>query len=297
MMPPRVLCSFPAVALCALVASQLGAPRSADACSCKFQRNYGFLVERDGELPANARGLVWAGSDEVSDRDFDVVRVTDEGEIPVPFELVKLQRRLVLVRLTEPTTPGQRYRFRATMFNEYRARYTEGGEDSTFVALAGGRLLVHQIEMVVSEDALELPATGLKLRVSRPEQTSIGVSAPRSCSETIEASVVQLAVVLPKRLQKFAGHLGYRTLIDGQASWNPAGSVCTAIPEGRTWAATGEDTVYAGCDPGAYGDTGLARGKHDIAVEVTFYGSDEAPVRTRSKRVNLHCKEVAPRGT
>lgn len=240
-----------------LVVCALGsfAGQQAEACMCLFFPERGFVIAKpETTLPANARGLLWAGTG-LELKDVTVHRVTPQGYlIPERFTLEPAGPNLILVGLSDRPRPGQRYRFSTAAIpsrveDPINFEFTVGGPDAFGTAEEDdpmGRADRQTVDVVISDQRLVLERGQAEL-TSGPRQ--IGpFSEPQGCldwrSSTVGSAAVRLE--LPPAIEAFRDHLLYETFVNGER-WSPRAAHCEQPIPGRSWRGVGEDLVYRPC--------------------------------------------------
>ncbi|MBN2493464.1 MAG: hypothetical protein JXR96_02640 [Deltaproteobacteria bacterium] len=290
--PPSVARMFFAgsVLLLSLVAQDL---RPAGACSCIVGLREGFLFPSSGELPANARGLLWwtggrhvrAGDDAALGVRFRVEQLDGEGAVERAFDRVWIEDGLVLIALRSPPPPRSRFRFRGQR-GEMPAVQLEGCIESC-----------RKVELRFAAEPLAAPSQAPALELGAQRFGELRVRAGGSCSVHLYARQQPLRMRLPPGLERWRQALLFRTLVDDK-SWKPAHSICEPVPPGRSWAGPGRDLLYTGCprDPAemggvrliTLGDSGLEPGAHAVRMRAELPGTEIA--FEASAAIELRCR-------
>lgn len=255
----------------------------ANACSCAFVANWGFLADTSGALPRNASGLVWQGHDKPEARDFGVIDLGAGGKgkpRAIPFELLPIGEGLWLVRPGSALPVGHTVRFATTKYNNFR----QG------LALDGTPPMAY-LDMTVVDEELRLTDADLKLEASPIAVESLRVARGASCSGEIQVPQSKVRLVLPEAAEKFRQLLVFTTLVDGKPGYGPRSSLCSIVPAGRSWKGVGEDVIFAGCGQDG---SGLSEGAHTVAIQATFHPTEPKAAVTAPVKLDLSCKGASP---
>ena len=212
---------------------------TASACSCIGWGPYGFLAAKDGALPKNANGILWVGpDDELAPQHIRVWRLSSTGVAwPVAFSLEKLGSKLVLVKVKAPLSPGEKYRFETSMFDESRAAVvsTQNADGTSW----------QQVAFEVSRNALTLKGAHVALSASPPSKGIVEIASSGSCAEEIEAQRSEVHLVLPANMEPFRQQIMYSTFVNN-VPWEPTDSVCNRFVPGRSWMPhVGTDLIFS----------------------------------------------------
>ena len=251
-------------------------PLPALGCSCRdFVNDWGF-VTAGGLVPLNSRGLLWWGKSRPSNN-FSPVEITRaSGEaLEIEFEQVSGVREsgLWLFRPRGGFQAGQRYIFTTRRLSTSRFEQKEPE--------------VQQVEVVVSEEVAQAPATPVRLKTKTETIGSLQVEAGAMCSARVDAAQLPIAMELPQELERFRHQLYFETTIDGTEPWEPSSSLCKVTLPGVGWRGAGVDLLYRVC-AGIMGRQGLAAGPHVVEMRAGLPGTD-VQVTTQPVKVELHC--------
>jgi len=265
------------LSLLVLAAAVLSSTPPARACRCHLP-NRGFVVPGGYELPANAFGLAWEGWPR-SAKDFEIVEVTSDGEVPQVVKTRSAGRRagldrdrtgwnIVVVGVEGGLRPGARYRFRAR---------PEGGG------------VVHaerpEAEVTVAEAGLVLPEQA-RLALGPLEHTTTVIASGGSCSRKAETARCGVMMELPGVSAAAKESLFYVTLVDGRP-WKAKSSICRRPAPGRSWQGIAEDLVFQVCPESER--SGVKAGARTIQMVALLPGT-EVVLRSEEVSVDFACK-------
>ncbi|MBP9085389.1 MAG: hypothetical protein KBG15_04685 [Kofleriaceae bacterium] len=265
--------------VCSIVATLVTIARvEAEACSCAMADALGF-VAASGELPANAKGVVWIGRSKPSAKAIKVFRLVANGKVSVPFKIDALglwdktdpEFSLFLIRPTRAMKPGQHYRF---VSKEH----------------SGSRDAPQTLEYAVSDqplteamDTVELSATPVQAGTERVSDIS------GRCSNSVAAVASNISVVLPKAWAPFSEQLLYRTIVNDKP-WHPKSSLCRTVMPGRSQQRTATDRIFRRCSAEAEADAGVAITDARVVIEITAPTVDaKLLIRTQPLTIALNC--------
>lgn len=249
----------------------------ASACTC-LSRDFGFMVDSEVELPANARGLPWSGwkrfgadaSALGADPSLFGVAIQDaNGWRQVPLTLVPLPDTdpdgaiRLLVAPGDGLQPGAVYRFtfhRSSGVDEVRARIS----NKVFAARRGTATL----------------RTGPSAIARIDTSTRSG-----SCRTTLTAQRILATLELAESHRVWAGAFLYEFRVDGQI-WHPQSSLCTRTPLGRTSQGVGSEILFTPCGSHS-AEAVLESGKHVVEAIAYLPGTSERLVTHAD--VDLQC--------
>ncbi len=249
----------------------------AEACSCAGPDAIGF-VANNGELPANAKGVVWLGV--TKPKTIKVYRLDAKGKaVAVPFKIDALgpwdksdgDVSLFLIRPSKAMKPGERYRFVTKEHN---------GRDNK----------PQTREYTVSDQALAEVKDAVELSATPPKSGTEHVSdVSGMCSNDVAAVASDITVNLPKAWAPFAEQLMFRTSVNDKA-WTPKSSLCHTLTPGRSQGATATDRVFRRCSADAASDPGVASKDARVVIEITAPTVDaKLLISTKPLNVVLNC--------
>lgn len=267
-----IICTIAAT----LVASTRGA---AQACSCAMPDALGFVAV-SGELPANAKGVVWIGRAKPSAKAIKVFRIGAKGKAAaVPFKIDALglwdkadpEYSLFLIRPVKAMKPGERYRFVAK---------EHGGSDDVPQT---HEYTVSDQPVTEASEAVELSATPVQSGTERVSDVS------GMCSNSVAAVASNIRVILPQTWVPFREQLMYRTIVN-DTPWHPKSSLCRTLMPGRSQQPTATDRVFRRCSADADSDAGVANKDARIVIEITAPTVDaKLLIRTKPLAITLNC--------
>lgn len=244
-------------------------PAVAWACSCVGPMPLG-LLGTDGQLPANARGLLWdhLPRSEYNQKTLSAVKLTGPGGKTLRVESQKITlagRAMALLRPAGGFKPGQTYQFQGVS------------------ALAQDQ----RLKVSVSPTSLQPHKGSLELELGQPRAQKVTMlTRSGSCSTQLPATVIPIAIQLPAAAKAFQNQLYYQTLIDGKTPWQPQTSLCSQSVPGVSWIGErGSDQLYTSCDPQA--EEGLKPGRHTVEMQATLPGTN---IIFRSERVSFEAR-------
>ena len=85
-----------------------------------------------------------------------------------------------------------------------------------------------------------------------------------------------MSLELPPAFEPWRENLLYVTHVDGKV-WQPSGSLCTVVPEGRSWGAVGGHRLFTSCasEPARFGrHQPLAEGPREVRMTAFLPGTD-----------------------
>lgn len=252
--------------------------RQARACS-RGCRGGHLLPDSSKTVPASADGVLWqprsgyGTPSEYAVAQATLYRLEGGKRVPVAF------RRRTLGRLGVLVIP-------------------EGGfvEDARYV-------LVEQ----PNKDCRGLPQAeqaypfSVSSAASRPHQLGAIAAGPAhretidvssaggSCSEPLQAAVVDVELELHASAKPWRDLLVYRTVVDDQP-WEPRSDLASNAAPGTSWVGRGRDRLYAACAEvgSTIGRKGLSEGSHAVRFEATLPGSDTV-YKSDTVEVELSC--------
>lgn len=265
--------------VCTIVATLVASAQvEAEACSCGMPDALGF-VAASGELPANAKGVVWIGRAKPSAKVIKVFRLVAHGKVAVAFKVDALgswdkadpEYSLFLIRPAKPMKPGERYRF---------VTKEHGGRDD---APQTNEYTVSDQTLPEATDAVELRATPAQAGTERVSDVS------GMCSNSVAAVASNINVVLPQAWAPFSEQLLYRTIVNDKP-WNPKSSLCRTLMPGRSQQPTATDRIFRRCSADADSDAGVANKDARIVIEITAPTVDaKLLIRSKPLSVALNC--------
>lgn len=272
------------VALVGVLAA--GAVTDAVACSCAAD-DLGFLAGAQVEIPANARGLLWAGRLGTPD---GLLALPPGGSIRVELLAGGAWRvvphrshfigdgvggpgfyETILVGPADGVLPGARYRFVA--FARPGHMLVPAGED----APVDSQIVV----VTVSEGEF----TGASLTRGAAAATSgvLTLAANVQCAVAVPARWVDIPRVLPPEFAPWQDAFFYRTRV-GDRLWRPTSNLCDRVPPGRSWRGHAADRLYHVPDPaGAPArlvDPGLPESADSARIEAWLPGTGQRFIAT-----------------
>lgn len=236
------------------------------------------FVANNGELPANAKGVVWLGV--TKPKTIKVYRLDAKGKaVAVPFKIDALgpwdktdgDVSLFLIRPSKTMKPGERYRFVTKEHN--------GRDDKP-----------QNREFTVSDQALAASTDPVALSASAPQAGTEHVSdGSGMCSNDVAAVASNITVALPKAWVPFSEQLMYRTIVNDKP-WQPKSSMCRTLTPGRSQQATASDRVFRRCSADAASDPGVASKDARVVIEITAPTVDaKLLISTKPLNVVLNC--------
>lgn len=247
--------------LCLLAA--IGAPRLARACSPP--RSCDAVLPGDGgSVPASAPGIPLATSQLFSDvAESPGLELRTTGGSVIAGELAN-DKGTRFFRPFAPLAPGA---YQMTVQNG-----CAGAAGTTFTVMP----------------AQPIPTRVGTLSVARAgRQAGRAVTSSGSCSEDIDAGVVDLAIELDAKTAPYGDVLEWTLNVDGKPFSSKAGKLST-LEATDTWM-HGILRVFTACDSGSRGrSNGLAAGIHDLELKATLVGST-AIVAPATLRVKVTC--------
>lgn len=273
-----------------LTLAAAGQPIPAWACSCGWDDGR-FLIEDRGEVPANARGVVWWGAFHGEDRK---LRLPTTAELRV--ERWQGGLFLPVEHTIEPLTPpGPKTDDGPTLFLLVPRQGMKAGQVYRFSRVAEVTQgeppePTQSVEVTVGETAFDRKVA-IELRAEALGKDTIGTTTlAGSCQTEIEAARARIELVWPGPAEKWRPSLFFLTTVDGQP-WRPTESLCHQVPPGSSWQGPGRELLFATCALGEYGirpALSLKEGEHRVEMKVWLPGTEA--VATATTTVSLRCQ-------
>jgi len=267
----------------------------AEACSC-VDEAVNEVQTGDGDIPANAGGIVWwfnrgyvrtledAPREPVQD-----VAAAAAAALQQLNTLVSLQRwdgaafqnvatqvesfdsKAYLIRPAEPWSAGERYRLGIDAGTEYAEPPT--------------RTRVSEFEIVPALQPDPNPQLlALEELQAGPLPFMVGDG---SCGATRDAVYIDIDFPTPEGAENWPRELLlYDTYVDGD-HWSHFTSFCDDLEPGSSWFSRTGDRLIAKCDE-RKGGRGLSRGSHQVRMEARLAGTDLV-FSTEVVNVELYC--------
>lgn len=243
---------------CLMLLSSLGSAASLpDPCDWPDR---GFLVQGNHEVPANAVGVVWAGTLATSGGieslpgvdHFKFYRAYGKSWVACPFRLEHINHRfrdpsstcdMVLVVPAQGLDSGARYRVGFTA-RDGRPLIPLG--ESSPVAN-------HEIEFTVSTDSLLVTEAMRQavhdLEIDNSVSRGIEISDSLNGTERFEVLYRDIAMPTIPELDRWGESLLYVTTVSPSTlhfyrAWHPRSTVCGIVPPGRSWIGLGRDRIF-----------------------------------------------------
>ena len=188
-----------------IAALSISAP-PAQACSCSFPIDWGFIGSAKGRLPANAAGVAWYMPEPLSNEvlvNRFTAEILENGNFRQLQVNVKPVENFTGVYIIAPMDEGliasATYRFTVDKIGQY--------------ASASKQVLV-----TIDHENLLAEST-LNLEIDEATNELIRVAAAVSCSIGLDVAQVSFEAMMPPSQRQWREQLLYRTLVDGGESW------------------------------------------------------------------------------
>ncbi|MCX4245539.1 hypothetical protein [Paraliomyxa miuraensis] len=180
------------------------------------------------QVPVNALGVLW-GPYPSMERG-DPVLTDLDTMLTIPLETFEIGPDVYL-HPAQPVEIGHAYHF----------------------ATPGKCMPMGPEHVLVAGDPIEVPEVPLgTLAATAPVLGSVSRPADISCSESVDAMVVDVTLALDPALEPLADLLMYETYVDGMR-WRPITGYFSEPAPGESWVGRGEDRIYAICIDGEGG--------------------------------------------
>ena len=289
------------------IALTLFAPQPTRGCSCLRPAHWGFIGPEDGQLPANATGVLWYKPRQ-ADESSVAARITVEKHVQDRFERVAGTARSVdgfpgifLVAPRDGLTIGSTYRF-----TDRGSILDDGHPDWADDVRPLGSGPHRQIQVTVDPDRLTA-SSSLTIEAGATTTEPIRVASGGGACVVFGEPIPHVAIEagLAPEAERWRGQLLFRTLVD-EEPWAGADSLCSLYPSGRSWRQVGRDTVYSTCqEPDARGETPiayrpppggryrtLAATRHNVKMQAILPGSGIF-LESETLAVDLSCPRSA----
>ena len=268
----------------ALVALLWTATPSANACTCLFPHDWGFVGAKDGRLPANAAGVAWYAPERQDPKELEgrlSVEILEGGEfrdLPTRVSVIeefstKRSGMYLVAPKGEELTPGATYRFTVDRADRFGRGH-------------------RQVLVSIDHDSLSSD-TSFSLDVGPVTNEIIELAAAMWCSDVL--SVVQTGISgnLAQDAQRWRASLLYRTIVNEEIHWRPRAGMCQTVVPGRSWESVGKDLVFAACEElphTAFLPLILKPRQHSLMMQAVLPGTGIV-LNTPVKNVDLHCPD------
>jgi MYXO-CTERM domain-containing protein len=266
--------------LCLILASiAVLSPSQAEACSPPLCWAAGYVPEEGASVPANLPAIYWRPLGEYGETpDPALVTLTELApETPIALTPTLLGNGHYLLTPARELTAGKTYRL----------------DDTTLCRGLGD-------PAQISFDAAATSALPTTLGQLGSTDEGVGdltvATGSGSCSTTIKAHRVLIALQLSSSAQPWFEALHFTTEVDGQP-WSAASSIVAMRTPGTSWAGRGRDRLYLVCETDGYSQPagGLEAGSHSVVLKATLPGTDVA-LQTAPITVTLSCDPLADAG-
>ncbi|MBZ5710478.1 hypothetical protein [Nannocystis pusilla] len=262
----------------------------AQACSCARDKiGPGRLYLGTGDtLPANAPGIPWSGTPNMTRDQVRVTRKIGGRQVVVAHDLTP-DGDIVLIVPRTRLKPGDVYtvtvredRWRA--MKELRPALERQFGDAIPPAELTTTVTVTAKTFVLADTTLRITE-----HVEGPVHSQWAVSG--ACSSPVVADALAFSVDLPPEVEPFRDYLLYATFVDDLA-WEHAANKCGSHEPGRTWTEhPGTDRIFSECPAEPDAEHGLGRGlvpgRHRVQVRIRAPGGRH--VATASGEFELGC--------
>ena len=218
----------------------LGTPvPSANACTCSFSHDWGFVGPEIGRLPANAVGVAWYAPQRQDPKELErrlsveILEGSGFRVLPVRVSIVEeFSTESSGMYLVAPKgvelTPGATYRL-----TDNRADWNGLGHKQVLVTI--------DREILSAKTSFSLDVGPVTIEV-------IHVAAAALCFDILFVAQTRINGNLPQNAQLWRENLLYRTIVDEDYHWRPRTDLCMPVVPGRNWESVGQDRIFASCE-------------------------------------------------